>query len=38
MVLVTLQCTSERCLNKYPVMKSEHDLTDREREVWRNRP
>ena len=34
-VLVTRQCVSETCLLKYPVFKSEAELTSEERAAWR---
>jgi hypothetical protein len=34
-VLVTFQCTATHCMFKYPLLKSETDLSDEEREAWR---
>ena len=35
-VLVTRQCTGDGCHTKYPVMKTEPQLTPEERRLWRN--
>jgi hypothetical protein len=36
-VLVTRQCTGPGCQLKFPAFKSEAELADEERAVWRRR-
>lgn len=36
-VLVTRRCPGASCQTKFPLFKSEHDLTDDERAVWTRR-
>jgi hypothetical protein len=36
-VLVTCRCTAPACQLKFPAFKTEAELTDEERAVWRRR-